>query len=203
MALERKPVEETQEPGYPSTDEYVTGRRAFIGLLGLTALGVGGVYMLKANPSGNMAGESPPVRSSAGNQVPMPGKPPSVQPPPAGQTSLPKAAIGGEVAAPQLTPSSQLPAPKTDPSGKLPPPELIQPEAPAEGGVKPVRPQAQLDGDVMAPELPARPETRLKGDVAPVRSPEIRSIDQRDPQPPAQPEAATGGKPMAPTQPKP
>jgi hypothetical protein len=41
MGLKRKPVREQRGPEYPSTNEYAMDRRAFIGMLGLAAAGLG------------------------------------------------------------------------------------------------------------------------------------------------------------------
>jgi hypothetical protein len=41
MGLKREPVRTGREPEYPTADEYAMGRRAFIGMLGLAAAGIG------------------------------------------------------------------------------------------------------------------------------------------------------------------
>lgn len=208
MALERKPVEETQEPGYPSTNEYVTGRRAFIGLLGLTALGVGGAYILKAGPSVVTAGEAPPVRPP----LPAPGGLRPVSPPPS-VNAFPNAKLGGEAAAPQAITAGRMATPQPDPSDALPPPEIIQPQTAVDGGLRPVRPQAQLKGDVIAPEPPARPQAITRGEMAMPEPPDTKPLPPAQPRAevrgrmpavvPVQPEAATDGKPKPPVKPQP
>jgi hypothetical protein len=42
MSLERKPVEQPEDPGYPDAQDYATGRRAFLWLLGAAVAGVAG-----------------------------------------------------------------------------------------------------------------------------------------------------------------
>lgn len=176
MSLERKPVNATQDPGYPSASEYVTGRRAFVSLLGLTVLGIGGAYALK--------------KSTA--EVLPPGLPPRAKPPvvPSGPT-----AVTGGVERPVAVPQADVP-------GNLAPPELTQPKAPVDGGLKPVQPQAQPEGETKAPRPPARPVTSAKGDVEPPALPEIKPVEQPILQPPAQPEAAAAGGIRAPVQPQ-
>jgi hypothetical protein len=170
MALERNPVEETQEPGYPTTNEYITGRRAFIGLL---ALGAGGAIVLMSLPGSVTGGD------------PMPSSPPT----PSGPTSVP-------LTQPVAVPQANVP-------GRLAPPQNTQLGAPSEGGVKPVRPQAQLEGDVIVPKPPARPEAAIEGDTAIATPPRIKSIVQPSPRPPAEPAASAVGGIRAPVQPKP
>ena len=186
MALQRKPVEDPQEPGYPSSNEYVTGRRAFLGLLGLTALGFGGVYLLKG--SGESAGNGrtggvPRVPSTPqgqiGGAVAVPQAPPMgvveiARPPqpvtkdaPTPDTVVqPQADIKGEIAIPELPkakpiapPPGAPPRPKDDPQ---------KPAAPNTAG-KPAQPVLPAS-DVTAP-VPVRPQAAIRGEPGPPPAP--------------------------------
>jgi hypothetical protein len=186
MPLERKPVDEQDDPGYPSANEYATGRRAFLGLLGLTALGVGGAYVLKK-------------RATAASQR-MGGTPP----PPRGGIVRPVTGPMGDVAlvVPQ-TPTPDKPAPVQPPA---------QPQARPEGEAISVKlPQAQPQTAPQAPiAQPVAPQANLKGDVAPVqpaaqirgRIRTVQPLPEPEDQPPAEPQGATGGKPKPPAKPR-
>lgn len=132
MALERKPVEDPQEPGYPSSNEYVTGRRAFLGLLGLTALGVGGVYLLK--------GSSDPTADRKLGALRAPTRTPSG----------PQGQIGGVVVAPRARPNGDAQVDVT--------PQPVTQDTPVP--VTPAQPQAESEGTVRVVAKPKPPAAK-------------------------------------------
>ena len=174
MAIERRPIETDQDPGYPDVKEYATGRRAFLWLLGSGAVGVAGVCVTKgaswwARPPGGIRPVRPPTPPLIGPVVPLPagplpaplaqpqarleGEAIAPQPPPA----QPQAPIRGDVAAPQMPPALEPAAPKAQPRGRVRAPEPpAQPVVPSLGSV-PVpaapraAPQAQAADGVRAP----------------------------------------------------
>lgn len=157
MALERKPLEEPQEPGYPSTTEYVTGRRAFIGLLGLTAVGVGAAYLLRKQPEAKAQ-----VVPAGTPRPPVPPAVPQSRPPGVEQAPLPvepKARIEGDTTAPKPPEARPIaPPPGAPPRPK--PDEVIPdaPKAPVVPSSGVAAPQAAIRG-----EAPAQPMSRSAG----------------------------------------
>jgi hypothetical protein len=183
MAIERKPLEQPEGPGYPDAREYATGRRAFLWLLGATALGVGGVYAWKAGRS------SDPL---AGSQGSLRGEPPAVEPPAKDSASV------EPVVRPAGVPPRPEPAQPVVPSAGVPRrPESAQPVAPPPG-TPPIpagadAPPVRTPGKVRAPAPPepAQPAARLLGEAAAPAPP--------DPKPaPARPQAQPPGDVAAP-----
>lgn len=178
MALERKPVPQAGDPGYPSSDEYNSDRRGFLALVGAAAAGVVGFVAYKALT--RSATNTTPVAPPLGGVKPVPAAVPVAQP---------AIAVPGE--APVCTP--ELVHPQAQALGKsaVQPQPPVQPEAQPAGGIRapepPAQPQAQVDGDVKVVPPPARPAAPSRGDVA-------------APEPPAQPEAPVPGnkRPVAP-----
>jgi len=203
MPLERKPVEQQDDPGYPSSNEYATGRRAFLGLLGLTALGVGGAYLLKSKatadpigngPEGPVGGIAPPTRlpgriavpqsDPAGARLVSPTIPQAATP---GETVAPKppaqpqAVLKGDVVAPK-PPHSQPIAP---PPGTPPKPAGPEAEPLGEAPAQPVQPRGNIRGRIRAVQPPAQPEGNIAGGI----------------RAPVQPQAEVGGKTKPPARP--
>ena len=136
MALERRPAEKKDEPGYPNSENYRAGRRTFLGMLGATAATAAGFFFLKDKP-GLGAG-------CVG---------PSGAPPPA----LPQAAPNGKMLPPKIQPPAPPPAlPQAAPGGEPLPPK-IQP---------PVQPQAQVPGGIRAPQPQSGPQACAPGESA-------------------------------------
>jgi hypothetical protein len=67
MALERKPVEGPQDPGYPDADEYASSRRAFLWLLGAAAAATAGIAAECA-----LTSQTPPRRTTLPPAPPRP-----------------------------------------------------------------------------------------------------------------------------------
>lgn len=184
MALERKPVQDHEDPGYPSSAEYVTGRRAFIGLLGLTALGVGGVYMLKNRATATVPGGNVPQAPTGGIEAPVVSQqvaPTGTPPVPAQPQAVPQAAIRGEAGPPER-----------------PDPPVVQPQTAIKGDVRvPAQPQAVIEGEAIAPEVsPPALSPNTAPQAAVPEAPTLGSVPvtQAPVQPSAQPAANIRGR---------
>jgi hypothetical protein len=197
MAIERKPLEQVEGPGYPDVKEYAAGRRTFLWLLGAGAVGVAGVYAWKTTR---------PAEPAAGLGTRTAGVPPNPNQPPA----QPLVNTPG-ISAPQVTPAGGV-APQANPAGgrtaPVRPPDAQPnafPDVKPSGALRPVepptRPQARLRGDVPSVEPPAKDTTP----ATPVVPPPGVPPPPKDPVPPkpqaAQPAARLLGEAAAPARP--
>jgi hypothetical protein len=119
MALERRPVQSPDKPGYPNAREYASDRRAFLWLLGAGATVAIGAVVIEASGAGSHSGNSasswrqllpwlfarPKAQVLGGIRAPPPPPPPS--PSPVGYTpnapAQPQARLLGTVEA-QVSP---------------------------------------------------------------------------------------------------
>jgi hypothetical protein len=136
MSIERKPVEVTQEPGYPSITEFVSARRSFMGLLGLSMLGLGGAVVLSScqpKPAGGVRPVQPPPPPAEETKTPP--APPQVR-------AQPETRLRGDVAPvkPATIESDEKPKPQPPASPKATVPGDVSP-------VEPVKPRSRTAGE--------------------------------------------------------
>ncbi|GMV78970.1 MAG: hypothetical protein AMXMBFR7_01540 [Planctomycetota bacterium] len=200
MALERKPAEPNEDPGYPEAEEYASDRRAFLWMIGGATVAGLGVLALSQS-------RAQPITPSRGGVVP--GSVTTTPVPTAQPQAMP---LGEAPAQPMAQPQgdvavAQPPAqPQAFTRGEaavetLPP---AQPQANFKGDGPVVQPQAAVPGEAPA----AAPVIHSKGAPPATSTVEPRAAVPggiRPAQPPAQPQAQFRGKVAAPQheQPKP
>lgn len=185
MALERKPAEPNEDPGYPEAEEYASDRRAFLWMIGGATVAGLGVLALSQSRAQPIAPSRGMVAPSAVTTTPVPTAQPQAMP--LGEApAQPMAQPQGDVAVAQ-PPAQPQAFTRGEASVATPPP--AQPQSITEGEPAVAQPQANFKGD--GPVV--QPQVQAPGKVAVEALPVTTSKGAPPAQVPAQPRAAMPG----------